>query len=154
MSKSFLFVILGILLVAAVGYFIFGRSNVQSTEMKKQQTNNSQGSISTITQMKVEELVVGTGKEVKKGDSIVIHYKGTLLDGSTFDSSYTRGQPFETQIGVGQVIKGWDEGVVGMKVGGKRRLTIPPLLGYGDRAIGPIPANSTLIFEVELIDVK
>lgn len=154
MSKLFPLALVGIFLIIAVGYFIFNRSNVQSTEMKKQQTNNSQGSIPTIIQMKVEELVVGTGKEVKKGDSIVIHYKGTLLDGTTFDSSYTRGQPFETQIGVGQVIKGWDEGVVGMKVGGKRRLTIPPLLAYGDRAIGPIPANSTLIFEVELINVK
>jgi FKBP-type peptidyl-prolyl cis-trans isomerase len=104
--------------------------------------------------LKIEDTIIGTGQEVKSGDSIVIHYKGTLTDGTKFDSSYDRGKPFETQIGVGQVIKGWDEGVIGMKVGGKRKLTIPPSLGYGDQPAGSIPPNSTLIFEVELVGIK
>lgn len=97
---------------------------------------------------------IGTGSAVKSGDTISINYVGTLADGTKFDSSYDRKQPFETQIGVGKVIKGWDEGVVGMKVGGKRKLIIPPSLGYGDQAVGSIPPNSTLVFEVELVEIK
>lgn len=104
--------------------------------------------------LKIEDLQPGQGKEVKSGDTIKIHYLGTLTNGTKFDSSYDRGQPFQTQIGVGQVIKGWDEGVVGMKVGGKRRLTIPPELGYGAQGAGSsIPPNATLIFEVELVEI-
>lgn len=106
------------------------------------------------TKFEIEDIKVGTGKEVTSGDYITIHYLGTLESGKKFDSSYDRGEPFETRIGVGEVIEGWDMGVVGMKVGGKRKLTIPPQLAYGDREIGDIPANSTLIFEVELLDVK
>jgi FKBP-type peptidyl-prolyl cis-trans isomerase len=106
------------------------------------------------TQLKIEDITIGTGSEVKSGDNILIHYLGTLENGQKFDSSYDRKEPFEVQIGVGYVIKGWDQGVVGMKVGGKRKLTIPPELGYGSREIpGVIPANSTLIFEVELIEI-
>jgi FKBP-type peptidyl-prolyl cis-trans isomerase len=104
--------------------------------------------------LQIQDLVVGTGQEVKSGDTVTVNYLGTLLDGTKFDSSYDRNQPFTTQIGVGQVIKGWDEGIVGMKVGGKRKLTIPPALGYGDQAAGSIPPNSTLVFEVELLSVK
>ncbi|MDP3954880.1 MAG: FKBP-type peptidyl-prolyl cis-trans isomerase [bacterium] len=104
--------------------------------------------------LKVEDLKVGQGEAVKSGDQISIHYLGTLTNGTKFDSSYDRGQPFETQIGVGQVIQGWDLGVVGMRVNGKRKLTIPPELGYGERGAGAvIPPNATLIFEVELIGI-
>ena len=102
----------------------------------------------------IEEIKVGDGEEVRGGDYIVIHYLGTLENGTKFDSSYDRGQPFHTRIGVGEVIEGWDMGVIGMKVGGKRRLVIPPQLAYGDRKIGEIPANSTLIFEVELVGIE
>lgn len=151
-EKKYALVILGVAIIAVIGYFIFGRYSVQSTQMKKQ--TPSEGTIPVQTQMKVEELVVGSGKQVKKGDTVIIHYTGVLTNGTVFDSSVTRGQPFETQIGVGKVIRGWDEGVVGMKVGGKRRLTIPPELAYGEQAVGPIPANSTLIFELELLNVK
>lgn len=108
----------------------------------------------TENKLKIEDIVVGKGKEVTSGDYITIHYLGTLENGQKFDSSYDRGEPFQTRIGVGEVIEGWDMGVVGMKVGGKRKLIIPPQLAYGDREIGSIPANSTLIFEVELIDIK
>jgi peptidylprolyl isomerase len=103
---------------------------------------------------KSEDIKVGSGKEVRGGDYITIHYVGTLEDGTQFDSSYDRGEPFKTRIGVGEVIEGWDMGVVGMKVGGKRKLTIPAPLAYGDKSVGIIPPNSTLIFEVELLDVK
>jgi len=102
-----------------------------------------------------EDIKVGTGAAVKAGDTISINYLGTLTNGTKFDSSYDRGMPFETQIGVGRVIKGWDEGVVGMKVGGKRKLLIPSELGYGARgAGGAIPPNADLIFEVELMGIK
>ena len=103
----------------------------------------------------IEDLLVGTGAEVKSGQTVTIHYTGTLEDGKKFDSSVDRGTPFSTQIGVGRVIQGWDECVVGMKVGGKRKLTIPYQMAYGEFGIpGVIPAKATLIFELELIDVK
>jgi len=107
------------------------------------------------TELKIEDTQVGTGREVKSGDIVSMHYKGTLEDGTKFDSSYDRGQPFETKIGVGQVIEGWDKGVPGMKIGGKRKLTIPYQMAYGENGIpGVIPAKATLIFEVELVSIK
>lgn len=102
-----------------------------------------------------EDLVVGTGTEATAGKRVTVHYLGTLVDGRKFDASYDRGQPFTFNLGAGQVIKGWDQGVAGMLVGGKRKLTIPPDLGYGARgAGGVIPPNATLVFEVELLDVS
>jgi FKBP-type peptidyl-prolyl cis-trans isomerase len=101
-----------------------------------------------------EDIVVGTGKEATSGQQVTVHYRGTLTDGREFDASYNRNQPFKFNLGAGQVIKGWDEGVAGMKEGGKRKLTIPPHLGYGARgAGGVIPPNATLVFEVELLQV-
>ncbi len=100
-----------------------------------------------------QDLVVGTGATAATGDTVTVNYVGTLANGTKFDSSYDRGQPFTFRLGAGQVIAGWDQGVVGMRVGGKRRLTIPPSLGYGGQANGPIPANSTLIFEIELLSI-
>ena len=99
--------------------------------------------------------MVGTGDEAKKGKVVSVHYTGWLTDGKKFDSSKDRGQPFSFPLGAGHVIQGWDQGVVGMKVGGKRKLTIPAELGYGARgAAGVIPPNATLVFEVELLSVK
>ncbi len=97
----------------------------------------------------------GTGEQAKKGDIVSVHYSGTLLDGTKFDSSYDRGTPFDFQIGSGSVIAGWDEGIALMKVGEKGKLIIPSELAYGDKAVGGvIPANSPLIFEVELVAIK
>lgn len=107
-----------------------------------------------VTELKIEELKAGTGAEAKAGQAVSVHYTGWLTDGKKFDSSVDRGQPFKFQLGAGQVIQGWDKGVAGMKVGGKRKLTIPPQMGYGERgAGGVIPPNATLIFEVELLGV-
>jgi len=106
-------------------------------------------------ELKTEDLIVGQGAEATSGSTVTINYIGTLADGTKFDSSYDTGTPVTTQIGVGAVIKGWDEGIPGMKVGGKRRLTVPSHLGYGPTGRGDkIPPNSTLIFEVELLGVK
>lgn len=109
----------------------------------------------TVTGLKMEDTKVGTGDEAVTGKSVTVHYTGWLTDGTKFDSSKDHGQPFTFQLGAGQVIKGWDQGVVGMKVGGVRKLTIPPSLGYGaNGAGGVIPPNASLVFEVELLAVN
>ena len=109
----------------------------------------------TASGLKITDLEVGTGDVASAGQNVVVHYRGTLEDGTQFDASYDRGTPFEFPLGAGRVIKGWDEGVQGMKVGGKRKLVIPPDLGYGKRGAGRvIPPDATLIFEVELLDIK
>ena len=120
----------------------------------KTETKGETGMITTPSGLQYEDMITGTGTEAKSGNKVKVHYVGTLTDGTKFDSSVDRGQPFEFDLGAGRVIKGWDEGVAGMKIGGKRKLVIPPDLGYGSRSVGKIPANSTLIFEVELLDVK
>jgi len=105
--------------------------------------------------VKIETLTPGTGDEAKSGDTLSVHYTGTLTDGKKFDSSRDRGEPFEVTLGQRRVIAGWEMGLKGMKVGEKRRLTIPPDLGYGARgAGGVIPPNATLIFEVELLAIR
>lgn len=153
MLKSTLVVlIIGILTLGIASLFIF-RITDSFLPNKQAEPAKTMG-IADTKDLKIEDIKIGDGREVKSGDNIAINYLGTLPDGTKFDSSYDRGEPFETQIGTGQVIKGWDLGVIGMKVGGKRKLTIPPSLGYGQQAVGPIPANSTLIFEVELVDIK
>jgi FKBP-type peptidyl-prolyl cis-trans isomerase len=100
-----------------------------------------------------EDLVVGTGATAAVGDRVTVHYVGTFTNGTKFDSSYDRNQPFSFRIGAGQVIPGFEQGVVGMRVGGRRRITIPPSLGYGSQAVGSIPANSTLIFDIDLLSI-
>jgi FKBP-type peptidyl-prolyl cis-trans isomerase FkpA len=107
-----------------------------------------------MSELQIEELKAGAGAEATAGQHVTVHYVGTLTDGKKFDSSRDRGEGFDFVLGRGQVIKGWDQGVAGMKVGGMRKLTIPPHLAYGDRGFPPvIPANATLVFEVELLSV-
>ena len=109
----------------------------------------------TASGLKYRDLQAGTGEEARSGQVAVVHYTGWLVDGSKFDSSHDRNAPFEFPLGGGRVIKGWDEGVQGMKVGGVRRLVIPPDLGYGAQGAGAvIPPGATLVFEVELLEVK
>ncbi|WP_017304097.1 FKBP-type peptidyl-prolyl cis-trans isomerase [Spirulina subsalsa] len=118
------------------------------------ENNNVENIVTTDSGLQYEEIVEGTGASPQKGQTVVVHYTGTLENGQKFDSSRDRGQPFSFKIGVGQVIKGWDEGVGSMKVGGRRKLIIPSELGYGARgAGGVIPPNATLIFDVELLKI-
>jgi FKBP-type peptidyl-prolyl cis-trans isomerase len=108
-----------------------------------------------VSQLKVEDLAPGTGEGAKDGDTVVVHYTGTLTNGKKFDSSVDRGKPFPVKLGARRVIPGWEQGLKGMKTGGKRKLTIPPHLAYGPKgAGGVIPPNATLIFEIEMIEIK
>ncbi len=105
--------------------------------------------------LKVEDLLIGPGLEVRAGDLISVHYIGTLADGKKFDSSYDRNEPLVTILGAGKAIKGWDQGISGMKIGGKRRLIIPPDLAYGEKGFeNLIPPNATITFEIELLDAR
>lgn len=122
-------------------------NNPQKTMEPQTPTQNSE-------QLGIQDVVIGTGAEAKAGDKVTVHYTGTFTNGTKFDSSLDRGTPFDFTLGAQQVIKGWDLGVAGMKVGGTRKLTIPPTLGYGAQPVGPIPANSTLLFTVELLAVN
>jgi FKBP-type peptidyl-prolyl cis-trans isomerase len=112
--------------------------------------------IKTASGLQYEDIEIGTGKEAQAGNTVTAHYHGTLTNGKVFDSSYQRNEPFSFKLGAGMVIKGWDEGIAGMKVGGKRRLTIPPDLAYGKRGAGSglIPPDATLVFDVELVAVN
>jgi FKBP-type peptidyl-prolyl cis-trans isomerase len=110
--------------------------------------------VTTKSGLKYQDLRVGKGAPAKSGQRVTVHYRGTLTNGTKFDASYDRNEPFTFNLGAGEVIKGWDQGVAGMRVGGKRKLTIPPSLGYGaSGAGGVIPPNATLIFEVELLRI-
>lgn len=115
--------------------------------------NLQEGLQDVVSDLQVEDLVVGEGKEAQIGNKVTVNYRGTLLDGVEFDSSYKREEPFSFILGQGQVIQGWERGILGMKEGGKRKLVIPPSLGYGQQQVGLIPPNSVLVFEVELLQV-
>lgn len=145
MQKALPFVVVGIAVVLAIGAYL---------KKPYSATYQSENSTKDAGELIIEDQTVGDGAELTAGKTATLHYTGTLTDGTVFDSSREGGEPVDFAIGVGQLIKGFDEGLVGMKVGGKRKLTIPPLLGYGSEVAGPIPANSTLIFEIELLDVK
>ena len=141
----------GLVIAMIAGLFSSGLSGQAGAQTKKEEEKV----ITTDSGLKYVELKEGTGPAAKAGDQVSVHYTGWLKDGKKFDSSVDRGQPFEFELGAGKVIKGWDEGVQGIKVGGKRKLMIPPELGYGARGAGRvIPPNSELIFEVELLGIK
>ncbi len=154
MSKKILLLLISSLLLTAC---------TQQSSTDDKTANDSENNViqqkeedvmNQVTELLIEDLVVGEGKEATAGAMVSVHYTGTLTNGTKFDSSVDRGIPFEFNLGAGNVIAGWDQGVAGMKIGGKRKLTIPPNLAYGDRGAGSlIPPNSTLIFEVELLGV-
>ena len=154
--SPWIFVVIGIgaVLIVVVGFLIWNASNSNKPSATPPSASVNQ-EVTLPSGLKVEDIVVGTGAQPKTGQTVSVHYTGTLTDGKKFDSSRDRNQPFSFVLGTGQVIKGWDEGVATMKVGGKRKLTIPPELGYGARgAGGVIPPNATLVFDVELMEVK
>jgi len=152
MTKQFIAsVIFGILILVMFSYFIFGLNGSSGTNTTVQVPLSTQ--VADSGKFQIQDEKIGTGAAVKKGDTVQINYIGTLTNGTKFDAT-APGKPFGTQIGTGQVIKGWDEGIIGMKIGGARKLTIPPSLGYGNQAVGSIPANSTLIFQVQLVGIK
>ena len=134
---------------------LLGLTAFTFAEEKKMSSNEAAGRVvTTESGLQYIDLVVGTGRQAELGDTATVHYTGWLADGKKFDSSVDRKEPFSFRVGAGQVIKGWDEGVASMKIGGKRRLILPPQLGYGERGTGPIPANATLIFDVEALDAS
>jgi FKBP-type peptidyl-prolyl cis-trans isomerase len=124
------------------------------TEATEKAIVDSVGTDAELKKLVIDDVRIGSGISVATGDTVIVHYVGTLRDGMKFDDSYVRGTPYTFTVGDGMVIRGWDEGLVGMKVGGERILVIPPELAYGNRQVGPIPANSPLIFKVELISIE
>ncbi len=145
MKKIILITILLLIAAGLVYYFGFYQKNTPLPEEQNQMTEL----------LKIETLKEGTGPAIANGNTAVVHYTGTLLNGTKFDSSLDRGEPFSFELGAGRVIAGWEQGILGMKVGEKRKLTIAPELGYGSSGAGGIiPPNATLIFEVELLEIK
>jgi len=141
-------------LVALAGCEPAGEAATVATETETQETQS-------VDELQITDIAAGDGALAEAGKTVVVHYTGWLYDsvaeenkGEKFDSSVDRNQPFQFALGAGMVIRGWDEGVSGMQVGGKRQLIIPPDMAYGDRGVGPIPPNSTLLFDVELLDVQ
>ncbi|MFC2097637.1 FKBP-type peptidyl-prolyl cis-trans isomerase [Bacteroidota bacterium] len=141
MKKIKLLIFVGVIAVFTSGCSIF--KNAESKEYKKTESG-----------LKYKITEKGDGAQAKKGDVVAVHYKGMFTDEKVFDSSYERGKPIQFELGAGKVIKGWDEGIALLHVGDKAEFIIPSHLGYGSRDNGPIPANSTLVFEVELVAIK
>jgi len=162
MNKTLITYLIIACIIVPIFFILISKENKQGKEetfestyidQNKEENNNTQSMEDQ--ELKIEVLQEGTGEEAKNGDNVSVHYVGTLEDGTKFDSSIDRGTPFSFDLGAGKVIKGWDLGVLGMKIGEKRKLTIPSDLAYGDDGIpNVIPPKATLIFEVELLDIN
>ena len=144
----------GIAVFAGIGILVYLFFSGPLMNLFKTPNVESQNNQMPTTGFSAREITVGEGTIAERGDRLTVHYVGTLPNGQVFDSSRDRNTPITFVLGVGQVIRGWDEGVVGMREGGKRILTIAPDYGYGAESVGPLPANSTLVFEVELLKVE
>ena len=153
---SFLNVLVYIAVIAAVTVgLIYALKSSFASKLNVAQNQNPAQNNTVQEELKKEDLVVGKGAEAIDGKTVTVHYTGTLTDGTKFDSSVDRKEPFSFVLGAGEVIQGWDQGVLGMKIGEKRRLTVPSSLGYGPGGYPPvIPPNATLIFEVELLSIQ
>lgn len=152
MNKPVVFLVGSIIVAAVAGVTMMIAGKVE--EKPATTTNQTQITREDAMELEMKDIVVGTGAEAVDGKKVSVHYTGTLTNGTKFDSSLDRNEPFEFTLGAGDVIAGWDQGVKGMKVGGKRNLVIPASLGYGERSVGTIPPNSTLIFDIELLAVE
>lgn len=150
-------IVLLVLILGMVG-IVFITARPKSTPETSQEivVNDSEQNETNMQDIEINDIQEGEGEAVQEGDSVLVHYSGRLEDGTVFDSSYERDEPFPFTVGEGMVIEGWEKGLVGMKVGGKRELIIPPEMGYGQRGTpdGTIPPNSTLIFEIELLEIR
>lgn len=147
-------VVVGILIVGF--FFIFGGTvmNIIRIGTLTPSASTASTTSTTSSQVVIQDVIVGAGDVATPGSKVTVNYTGTFTNGTKFDSSYDRNQPFTFTLGAKQVIAGWDQGIIGMKVGGKRVLIVPPELGYGSADYGPIPGNSTLVFQVELVSVQ
>jgi FKBP-type peptidyl-prolyl cis-trans isomerase len=156
-GSKFIFFVVPVFLIAIVAIFLLFSNSSQTKETASLDENiygtDTEEEID-FTELKIEILEEGSGEEAEVGDEISVNYVGTLKDGTQFDSSYDRGETFTFVLGIGQVIDGWDQGLVGMKIGEKRRLEIPSSLGYGEYGSGVIPGGAGLIFEVELVSIN
>ena len=154
-SKTLSRICTAVLLAAAIPFLTSACARTEKAEEAGGTTVSDAPEVATPTGLKYQELKIGNGAEAASGRTVAVHYTGRLEDGTKFDSSLDRGEPFRFQLGTGAVIKGWDQGVAGMKVGGKRKLIIPSDLGYGEQGYGDvIPPGATLVFEVELVGVE
>lgn len=144
-----------IIALCIAAFFIFTSGCTKTASRTPNKGANNKNTTKEVTKLEINDEVVGTGAEAKNGDKVTVNYTGWLANGVKFDSSLDRNKPFEFYLGKGSVIEGWDKGVLGMKVGGKRKLVIPPDLAYGQQGAGNvIPPNAVLTFEVELLDVQ
>jgi len=158
-GAKFIFIVIPVVLVASVLIFVYlgkdrGMQSLRGDSITENPDEKEVSGMTDFEKLEIETTKEGEGAVSKDGDTLVVHYEGTLIDGSVFDSSYGRGVPFEFILGNGSVIKGWEEGMKGMKVGEERILRIPSEMGYGSFSMGSIPAKSGLIFKVELLEIK
>lgn len=156
-AKIIIFAVIAVALIWFGIWYNRKMDNRSREQAAGEQAATAQAQADLLSKLQVKDIVLGMGAEAKNGDTVTVNYTGMLSDGTVFDSNtdpkFKHVQPFSFALGQGQVIQGWDLGVLGMKVGGKRDLVIPPELGYGSNGQGPIPANSTLYFTVELLSV-
>lgn len=154
MKNELFWPVIVVVIFFAGAWYVTKNMPLQTKDNAPSQTAGTPNTAADPTQLQIADTQEGTGSVAENGKKVTVNYTGYLSDGTKFDSSIDRGQPFTFTLGTGEVIKGWDLGVAGMKVGGKRKLVIPSTLAYGEQAVGSIPANSTLYFDIELLGIE